>query len=113
MANWQERVAAKQQNARAKIPLEWRLSDSFLQSINASETEATDLITLKAIQMSGLLSSTELDVTENYTATELVKKLASGSISCEAVTRAFSKRAAIAQQLVNQWSNGRSADQLC
>jgi amidase len=100
MDTWQAQVTAKRRDALARIPEEWRLLGSFLQCVGASENEPTDLVTSNAVQRSGLLSSTELDITENYTASELVEKLALGSISSETVTRAFSKRAAIAQQLV-------------
>jgi amidase len=68
--------------------------------MNASENEPTDLIALDAIQKSGLLSQAEVEITENYTASRLLEKIASGSVSAVAVTHAFSKRAAIAQQLV-------------
>ncbi|KAH8694111.1 amidase signature domain-containing protein [Talaromyces proteolyticus] len=101
MERWQERVQAKRHAALEKIPIDWRLPKGFLQSIKALESESTDLIALNAIRRSGLLSSSELEITENYTASQLVKKLASGSFSAEAVTRAFSKRAAIAEQLTS------------
>ncbi|ERT02137.1 hypothetical protein HMPREF1624_00435 [Sporothrix schenckii ATCC 58251] len=97
--SWQERAAAKQQAARDKIPPEWRLSTSFLEKINASEHEPTDLFASDAIRQSGILSSREIDLTESYSAKALVDKLASGFVSAEDVTLAFSKRAAIAQQL--------------
>lgn len=100
MKIWQEKVSAKRQSNLGKIPQEWLLPTSFLQIINASENEPTDLIALHAIEKSGLLSQAEIDITENYTASQLLGKIASGSVSAVAVTRAFSKRAAIAQQLV-------------
>lgn len=49
----------------------------------------------------GLLSESELEITENYPATQLLAKLASGQLSSLAVTTAFCKRAAIAQQVVS------------
>ncbi|KAJ5733144.1 Amidase, partial [Penicillium manginii] len=49
----------------------------------------------------GLLSDLELDLTENYTAAQLLAKLASGEASSLAVTTAFCKRAAIAQQVTS------------
>lgn len=100
MESWQEKVAAKRQLAFEKIPSEWRLPMSFLQNINASANEPTDLIALNAIRSSGILSDSEIEITEKYTASSLVQRIASGLISAETVTRAFSKRAAIAQQLV-------------
>lgn len=49
----------------------------------------------------GLLSDDEINITENYTATQLVNLLASGKLSAEQVTIAFLKRAGIAHQLTN------------
>ena len=48
----------------------------------------------------GLLSEQELQITEDYEVTALIAALASGKLTSLAVTTAFSKRAAIAQQLV-------------
>ena len=101
MKTWQEKVSTKRQSNWRKIPKEWLLPKSFLQTINASEHESTDLIALHAIEKSGLLSQAELEITENYTASQLLEKISSGSVSAVAATRAFSKRAAIAQQLVS------------
>jgi amidase len=49
---------------------------------------------------SGLFSDRELAITENYTVEELLKRLRDDGLSSLEVTVAFSKRAAIAQQLV-------------
>lgn len=50
---------------------------------------------------SGLLTDAELSMTENYSASQLVGLIARGDLTSEEVTRAFLKRAGIAQQLVN------------
>jgi Asp-tRNA(Asn)/Glu-tRNA(Gln) amidotransferase A subunit family amidase len=50
---------------------------------------------------SGLLTKDELHLTEDYDATALLEKLTTGKLKSENVTRAFSKRAAIAQQVTN------------
>lgn len=49
---------------------------------------------------SGLLSESELELTEKYDATALVKMLAEGVVTSEALLLAFRKRATIAQQCV-------------
>ncbi|UJR07827.1 hypothetical protein I4U23_012110 [Adineta vaga] len=49
----------------------------------------------------GLLSNEELNITENYTATQLVTLIAQRQLTAEQVTRAYLKRAGIAHQLTN------------
>jgi amidase len=95
--NWQDLVAAKKQQCEQKIPHKWRLSADQL----AFARQTPRLIEADIPRRSGLLSELELDVTENYTASQLVVKLASGQVSSLDVTTAFCKRAAIAQQLVS------------
>lgn len=46
------------------------------------------------------LTSTEREITENYTAENLLAKIASRDLSAEDVARAYCKRAAIAHKLV-------------
>jgi len=50
---------------------------------------------------SGILTSTELDITENHDATALAETIRSRRYTAEAVTVAFCKRAAIAHQVTN------------
>lgn len=104
MASWQTLVARKRQQCADNIPPEWRLPDALLQSLNLSSPTGERLIAADIPRRSGLLSDSELDVTENYTATQLVGKLAAGELSSLEVTTAFCKRAAIAQQLVCSYS---------
>lgn len=92
--NWQDLVAAKQQENREKIPQQWRLNTEQLALADVRLIEAD------VPRRSGLLSDLELDITENYTASQLLVKLATGQTSSLDVTTAFCKRAAIAQQLV-------------
>ncbi|CAF0935664.1 unnamed protein product [Adineta ricciae] len=49
----------------------------------------------------GLLSDDELNITENYTATQLVSAIAQGQLTSEQVIKAYLKRAGIAHQLTN------------
>lgn len=99
--DWQELVARKRRERQDKIPHEWTLSEDILKDVPAH------LLEYDLPRRSGLLSDLELDVTENYTATELLIKLASGHVSSLVVTTAFSKRAAIAQQVVSTRYSGQ------
>lgn len=94
-ADWQELVARKRRECQEKIPREWLLSEDLLKAVPAH------LLDYDLPRRSGILSDIERDITENYTATELLTKLASGQVSSLVVTTAFSKRAAIAQQVVS------------
>lgn len=60
------------------------------------------LIDMDIPRSSGLLSERELTITEKYSVPELLAKLASGELTSLEVTTAFSKRAAIAQQVVSE-----------
>lgn len=91
---WQELVARKRQECQQKIPSEWTLSAELLKA-------PPHLLEYDVPRRSGILSKLELDLTENYTATQLLAKLASGQTSSLALTTALCKRAAIAQQLVS------------
>lgn len=93
MSTWQEKARAKQLAAASKIPTDWRLPDSTLSALSA------DSNVLDIPRTSGLLSPRELAITETEDATTLLEKLAAREYSAVEVTTAFSKRAAIAQQL--------------
>ncbi|KAJ5503403.1 Amidase [Penicillium fimorum] len=96
-SNWQDLVAAKRHECEQKIPQEWLLSAENL----ALAQESPRLLDIDLPRRCGLLSDVELDLTENYTASQLLVKLASGQTSSLAVTTAFCKRAAIAQQVIS------------
>lgn len=101
-SDWQELVAQKRRECQDKIPREWTLGEDILKEV------PRNLLEYDLPRRSGLLSDIELDITENYTATELLIKLASGQVSSLVVTTAFSKRAAIAQQVVSTIVNAHS-----
>lgn len=94
--SWQSIVAAKQASAKEKIPAAWRLSESYLE---VSEESLESVLSVP--RECGLLSPVELEITDQHDAVSLVHKLAEGTFTAEQVTAAFSKRAAIAQQLVS------------
>lgn len=97
--SWETKVVAKQQAAREKIPKEWLLPASVTDTLQFPLSEhATN--TMDIPRKSGIMSEKELEITEKYTVTELLVLLAKGDLSALEVTLAFSKRAALAQQLV-------------
>lgn len=99
-AEWRELVAAKQTALRREIPSEWLLKPDLLASLPVHSSASVRLLEADVPRRSGILSDIEFDITENYSAGQLVQELASGRLSSLAVTTAFCKRAAIAQQLV-------------
>lgn len=94
-APWQEKAALKAAQAAQKIPKQWRLSPDLL----SSSKNASSVLDIPA--KCGILTEKEIDITENYDATALLDKLACREFSSVEVTMAFSKRAAIAQQLTS------------
>ncbi|KAH8811365.1 general amidase-like protein [Xylogone sp. PMI_703] len=92
VATYKEIAAHKQKQQRELIPKAWRLRQLPDESV----------LDVRSIPRTcGLLSEHELDITENYDATALVEAIAARKFTSEAVTVAFCKRAAIAQQITN------------
>ncbi|GAM91575.1 hypothetical protein ANO11243_096270 [Dothideomycetidae sp. 11243] len=89
---WQGIAAAKQQHRASLIPAEWRLP---------RKPDPSTLNVLDVPARCGLLTQRELHITSDYDALALAEELKAGTFSAEETTRAFCKRAAIAQQLVN------------
>jgi amidase len=90
---WQTRVATKRARRDAAIPDAWRL-----HHVEQSTKPISDAV----FQYSGaILSQDDIDITSNYTAHQLLQKLAASELTAVAVTQAFSKRATIAHQLTN------------
>ena len=91
---WQEIASRKQQERAGRIPKEWLLPFSYSTSISRDNV-------LSVPRECGILGREELHITEDFDATGLLSELANGRLKCADVTRAFCKRAAIAQQLTN------------
>ncbi|KAH6980650.1 amidase signature domain-containing protein [Ilyonectria sp. MPI-CAGE-AT-0026] len=91
--NCLERAAEKRAKRNSLIPSEWRLT-------NCPSIESVPNA-LEYIRNSDLLTSEELAITETYTVPDLLRRLSQGEISSLKVTKAFAKRAALAQQLNN------------
>lgn len=89
---WKDIAARKQQERDSRIT--WRLQSSQLASTGRTSV-------LDAPRASGVLSDAELRITEDYSATGLLEEIRTSRLQSLDVVRAFCKRAAIAQQLVN------------
>ncbi len=100
--NWGELITQKQKGLEEQIPSDWRLSKEFIAQLPKNGR----LLEADIPRRSGILSEEEIDITENYSATELLQKLAEEKLTSYAVTQAFCKRAAIAQQLVRKVLRG-------
>jgi len=90
-SSWQSIAARKQAERIARIPSEWRLT-------NMPPEDQLNVMDVPA--KCGLLTPTELRITEMLDATALVQELRSGKVKSLDVARAFCKRAAVAQQVV-------------
>ncbi|KPM38159.1 hypothetical protein AK830_g8416 [Neonectria ditissima] len=100
--SWQAIAAEHRSKQQKAIPAEWTLDDEQLSKLsNAGAPTGGRLIEQDVARKSGLLSDTELDITERYTATRLLERLAVGEVSSEKVVEAFCKRAGLAQQLTS------------
>jgi amidase len=99
---WQELVAEKQNTSRKLVPHAWQLPDAIWQELTLPlEANSTKLIEKDIPRRSGLLTTRELEITEDHSTVQLLSALAKGTFSSYEVTTAFCKRAAIAQQLTN------------
>jgi amidase len=94
--NWEELIEKKRARRDALIPEDWRLPTAITSKVSQDSTaSAFDLLSEAA-----LLTEREIDITENYTATSITAKIATGELSSYDVAAAFCKRAAIVHQLV-------------
>ena len=101
--SWEAKATAKYARTQSNIPVTWRIAPSLLNDVQTPlQDSKVNLIDLGIVRRSGILTERELEITESYSVRELLGALASGSLSALEVTLAFSKRAAIAQQLVSR-----------
>ncbi|KAL6703948.1 hypothetical protein ACN47E_008886 [Coniothyrium glycines] len=87
---WQLIAWQKQDEQRGRIPLEWQLPRLPGPNVTSYMGIPRDC---------GILTAKELDITDKYDATALAEAIREKRLQCVDVTRAFCKRAAIAQQL--------------
>ena len=112
--DWQSIATAHQLKQLYAIPQEWKLDDEALKKLAGDGTvDVGRLIKLQAAKLSGIMSEGELHITEAYTATQLLDLMAEGKLKALDVTTAFSKRAAIAQQLVSLHFAAQCCNMLC
>jgi amidase len=91
-APWKAISQRKQAERQSRIPSAW-----LLKTPPSSST-----LDVRSIpRTSGILSSHEFSITENYDATSLADAICSRQLTAEEVAIAFCKRAAIAQQVCN------------
>ncbi|EKD19928.1 uncharacterized protein L3040_002391 [Drepanopeziza brunnea f. sp. 'multigermtubi'] len=91
-APWKAIARRKQAERQSRIPSAW-----VLKSCPSSET----LDVRSVPRTCGILTQSEVSITEKYDATALADAIRARSLTAEQVTVAFCKRAAIAQQLCN------------
>jgi amidase len=99
--SWQDIVKAKKARLETAIPSEWRLDKQLVAGLTRND----DVIGSQAVLKSGLLSAKEVELTETYTAKQLVAMMARQQVTAVQVVTAFCKRAAVAQQLVRATSS--------
>lgn len=100
--DWQARVARKQESCRDKIPKDWLLPSSTLDQFQLPlEAKANNVIKADIPRKSKIMTEHEISITEDYTVPALLEALATSKLTALDVTLAFSKRAAIAGQLLN------------
>lgn len=92
MTTWQDLVSEKKQRQLAAIPKEWLITPPPEDQLDVTGVPAS----------CGLLTPFELEVTELDDVAALLAKLASGEWSSVDVTRAYYKRAIVAQQVVSR-----------
>ena len=88
---WQDICTVKRKNRDNAIPAAWKIPN--LEAL-------TELNVLKVPSDCGILTSEEVSITTEYDAVGIVEAIREKLFTAEAVTTAFCKRAAIAQQLV-------------
>ncbi|KAI8269929.1 hypothetical protein K4K58_012832 [Colletotrichum sp. SAR11_239] len=96
---WQELVDRKKQQLAGAVPAKWKLDVSLVREL--TEANGGRLLELDPARRSGVLGDVELNITESYSALELVNEMALGRLTATQVVTAFCKRAAVAQQLTS------------
>ncbi len=101
--SWEQKAAAKRKSCADLIPESWKIPDQVLAGLKQPlDQSRNDLFALDIIRKSQVLTTRELEIIETYEVASLLGHLAEGSLTAVDVTTAFSKRAAVAQQLVRR-----------
>ncbi|KAI8710850.1 Amidase [Fusarium sp. LHS14.1] len=102
MTDWKTLASAHASKQLSSIPSDWILDAAKLREISGAGTPREGhLVELDAARKSGLLSEEELTLTQDFSATNILKHIRNQKWSAEEVTVAFCKRAALAQQLTS------------
>jgi amidase len=113
MTSWQETASRKQSSVLAKIPEQWRLSQSFCAAPATPNSPSLNVTTdafLETLPSSVRLSPRELAITSETYITEILKRYESQQWTAEEVVTAFCHRAAISHQLTECLSEIRFAE---
>ncbi|KAH7323640.1 amidase [Rhexocercosporidium sp. MPI-PUGE-AT-0058] len=94
LRTWQEICSLKREQRDNAIPVAWRIPN--VENFTAKKTNLLDIST-----SCGILTEDEVRITSDYDAVGIVEAIREKVFTAEAVTTAFCKRAAIAQQLTN------------
>ena len=94
---WKQHVSTKRA-ALSPIPAAWILPRAALEEVACAGTQSV----LHVPASCGILSDQEINITENHSASDLLRLMAKRELTSSAVTLALCKRAAIAQQLVKR-----------
>jgi amidase len=97
--SWKDISDSKIHALNTSIPEEWRIPEHLLPPKDQADVTQWP-------EISGWFTKDELAIT-SLTAAELLKKLASGNLTCEHVTKAFCKRACAAHRLVTAQTQQR------
>jgi len=82
--SWQSISKRKKEQQASRIPKEWLLPAEFIPSSGTLDV-------LDIPRKCGILDKQDLQITENYDATDLVEEMAKGRLKSVDVTRAFCK----------------------
>ncbi|KAA8650657.1 hypothetical protein EYZ11_002805 [Aspergillus tanneri] len=101
-SDWSIHVQEKRQQLELQIPAEWRLSEAFLSSLPKNG----HLLEADISRRTGIFSEQELQITENYSAVQLLQKLARGefsSLATSCLTEHFFARALERAQYLDEY----------
>jgi amidase len=94
---WQALIDEKRVQREGSIPPKWKVPKRVADKVSPT----TSVSAFELLEETDILSKEEREITELHDATSLLRLLAARKVSSLAVTTAFCKRAAIAQQLVS------------
>lgn len=100
MSDWESKIAKKQSAQLDKIPRDWLLPAAVTKTLK-QPLELHRIDVTKIPRSCGIMSQRELSITEDYTVDQLLAAMQASRLTASEVTMAYSKRAAIAGQMVS------------